>query len=345
MVKNIYSGAYRTGHCQGIAIDKAKGCVYYSFTTAVVKTDMEGHLIGSAYGLLGHLGCIAFNPANGKLYGSLEYKHDAIGKGILSRFGNGADVEDAFYIAIFDADKLNRVDMDAVSDGIMKTVYLKEVADDYNAEVVSMGKTVKHRYGCSGIDGTAVGPAFGAEDRNALCLYVAYGIYGDNSREDNDYQILLQYDLDALERYAMPISQENMHKSGPEKPEKKYFIRTGNTCYGVQNLEYDAYSDKYFLSVYPGSKPTYPNPPLFAVDRMQTPKICALEGTTPVEYGETLVLDEKGRQGYPYNIGQTGIFSMGDGYFYISHHGTTEGKDCSNVKLYRFENGVFSIAE
>lgn len=345
MVKNIYSGAYHTGHCQGIAIDKAKGFVYYSFTTAIIKTDMEGRLIGSAYGLLGHLGCISFNEKDGKVYGSLEYKHDQIGKGILERFGQGADVEDAFYIAVFDVDKLNCIDMDAASDGIMKTVYLKEVVDDYNGEAVSLGKTVKHRYGCSGIDGTAVGPAFGSADKDTFCLYVAYGIYGDNSRFDNNYQVLLRYDLDVLERYAMPISQDNMHKSGPEAPNGKYFVFTGNTCYGVQNLEYDAYSDKYFLSVYPGSKKAYPNPPLFAMDRMQLPETKILEGVSSGETGETLSLDEKGCGGYPYPIGQTGMFSVGNGYFYISHHGRTEGKDYTDLKLYRYDNGVFCIVE
>lgn len=345
MVKNIYSGAYNTGHCQGIAVDKVKGYVYYSFTTAIIKTDMEGSLIGSAYGLLGHLGCISFNEKDGKVYGSLEYKNDQIGKGILARFGEVARVGDGFYIAIFDVDKLDRIDMDAASDGIMKTVYLKEVVDDYNGEALSLGRAVKHRYGCSGIDGTAVGPAFGSEDKDTFCLYVAYGVYQDNSRFDNNYQVLLRYDLDVLNQYAMPISQDNMHKSGPETPNGKYFVFTGNTCFGVQNLEYDAYTDKYFLSVYPGSKKAYPNPPLFAMDRMQMPKMQILEGFTPAETGEVLSLDEKGCKGYPYNIGQTGMFSVGDGYFYISHHGKADGKDCSNVKLYRYENGEFVIAE
>ena len=40
--KNIYSGAYKAGHCQGIAVDVKKGFVYYSFTTMLIKTDMEG---------------------------------------------------------------------------------------------------------------------------------------------------------------------------------------------------------------------------------------------------------------------------------------------------------------
>ncbi len=354
--KTIYSGAYHTGHCQGIAVDLAKGCVYYSFTTALIKTDFSGKLIGSAYGLFGHLGCIAFNPQDGKVYGSLEYKNDQIGRGILANLSKQRSTtdeknalpaegfsEDAFYIAIFDVDRLNRPDMDATSDGIMKAAYLKEVVDDFNGTGFSDGKTVPHRYGCSGIDGTAIGPAFGSPNKNDLCLYVAYGIYGDVNRTDNDHQVLLQYDLAGLNQTAEVLSQAKMHRSGPANPTKKYFVFTGNTVYGVQNLEYDAATDKYFLSVYRGEKPAYPNPPLFAVDRMQTPEKKVLAGMT--EIGEVLALDEKGIAGYPYNIGQTGMFSVGDGRFYISHHGKNTDGDYTNVKLYKLDNSKFSIVE
>lgn len=349
--KNIYSGAYHTGHCQGVAVDLENGYVYYSFTTALIKTDLSGRLIGSAYGLLGHLGCIAFNPRDGKVYGSLEYKNDQIGRGILNNLNKHGLVgdapeefnDDAFYIAIFDVDRLNQPDMDAASDGIMKTAYLKEVVDDYCAEVVSEGKTVRHRYGCSGIDGTAIGPAISSTDKNDICLYVAYGIYGDVRRRDNDHQILLQYDLAELNRTAEPLSQTQMHCGGPKNPAKKYFIYTGNTVYGVQNLEYDPATDKYFLSVYRGEKPYYPNPPLFAVDRMQKPEKKVLSGMD--ESGEVLTLDEKGIAGYPDNVGQTGMFSVGDGRFYISHHGRNADGDYTNVKLHRLENGRFSEVE
>ena len=130
--KPVFSGYFNTGHCQGIAVDPVRRYIYYSFTTAIVKTDWEGNLIGSAYGLLGHLGCIDFCDTDGKVYGSLEYKNDAIGRGILAHLGKDA-VEDAFYIAIFDVDKLDRPDMDAVSDGIMTAVWLRDVVEDYKA--------------------------------------------------------------------------------------------------------------------------------------------------------------------------------------------------------------------
>ena len=80
--KTIFSGSYPTGHCQGIAVDTKNRVIYYSFTTQLVKTDFDGNFLGSVGGLLGHLGCIQFRASDGLVYGSLEYKNDAIGKGI-----------------------------------------------------------------------------------------------------------------------------------------------------------------------------------------------------------------------------------------------------------------------
>ena len=72
--KHIFSGYFGKIHCQGIAVDEEKGYVYFSFTTKLIKTDLEGNLIGTVDGLIGHLGCIAFNKEDGKVYGSLELK-------------------------------------------------------------------------------------------------------------------------------------------------------------------------------------------------------------------------------------------------------------------------------
>ncbi len=83
----IEGGAWDSGHVQGIALDTAHRYVYYSFTTVLVKTDISGRLIGTVSGLTGHLGCISFNDEDGKVYGSIEYKHDAIGQGIMAKTG------------------------------------------------------------------------------------------------------------------------------------------------------------------------------------------------------------------------------------------------------------------
>ena len=44
--KNIFSGHWGNCHVQGIAVDTLRGYVYYSFTTILVKTDLNGKLLG-----------------------------------------------------------------------------------------------------------------------------------------------------------------------------------------------------------------------------------------------------------------------------------------------------------
>lgn len=326
--KNIYSGLWPYGHCQGIAVDAAREYMYYSFTTALVKTDMQGNLIGTCVGLLGHLGCIAYNYEDGRVYGSLEYKNDAIGRGILDKAGHAGDVVDAFYIVRFDVDKIDRVGMDACADGVMTGVYLKEVVDDYHASVVCDGREVLHRHGCSGIDGMTFGPMPG-EIGGRQYLFVAYGVYGDVERTDNDDQVLLCYDISGWDAYTKPISQQNMHVSGPEKPDRKLFVRTGNTNWGVQNLEYDPHCQGFLMAVYCGKKPQWPNKPMYIADAAIAP------------VGDHLTLKEAPDCiGWDFPYGSTGLISLGDGTYYVSCDGRAEnGEHFTNVKKCRW-NGA-----
>lgn len=341
--KNIYSGAYKAGHCQGIATDIEKGFIYYSFTTMLVKTDLDGNFIGSVVGLLGHLGCIVFNKEDGCVYGSLEYKNDSIGRGILNMLGDDTVIPDKFYIAIFDVDKIDRADMPAP--GIMKCSYLKEVVDDYSAKVtLADGRETDHRYGCSGIDGCAIGPDFGKADSENN-LFVAYGIYSDTSRDDNDHQVILKYGIGELNEKSAALDQNNMHEIGPSAPEAKYFVFTGNTNWGVQNLEYDPFSRKYYMAVYRGSKPYFPNPPMFAADASITPERKNLVGVYPEEEADVISLDEYGTNGYSFDHGDTGIASLGDGYFFVSFHGRDENGQYTNVKLCKLNGNTFDIVE
>lgn len=160
---SIYSGKQGAFHMQGMAIDKANGYIYFSFTDRLVKTDLSGKLIGSVTGFVGHLGDLDFKEDDGKIYGSLEYKDDAIGQGIKNKLGlNEKPTETGFYIAIFDGARITRPDMNAEKEDILRTVYLPEVVKDYEAKV-QVGDSVKqHRFACSGIDGEAFAPAVGA---------------------------------------------------------------------------------------------------------------------------------------------------------------------------------------
>ena len=185
--RKIESGPYKAGHIQGIAVDAEQRYIYYSYTTMLIKTDMQGNIVGTVTGLLGHLGDLGFNNEDGRLYGSLEYKNDAIGQGILRMEKSSRKLQNAFYIAIFDVDKITREGMDAEKDGIMTTVYLPTVLDDYLAEVQTAEGKKEHRLGCSGIDGVTFGPKFGKRGGKQY-LTVGYGVYGDTERSDNDYQ-------------------------------------------------------------------------------------------------------------------------------------------------------------
>jgi hypothetical protein len=99
----------------------------------------------------------------------------------------------------------------------------KDYAADVNGDGVFDGDDGKyrddviaspdHRYDCSGIDGVAFGPAFGHSDGKTY-LTVAYGIYGNTRRGDNDHQVLLQYDIADWACYAAPLSETRLTATG-----------------------------------------------------------------------------------------------------------------------------------
>jgi len=201
---------------------------------------------------------------------------------------------------------------------------------------------VAHRFGCSGIDGVTFAPRFGSGEEGDW-LYVAYGIYGDTLRTDNDYQVLLAYDTKEWKRYEQPLSQSNLHKSGPAAPDRKYFVRTGNTSYGIQNLAYDPASGNLYAAVYKGKKPHYPNWSLFEIDGSKPARRESLQGfDTPTE-GEVLSLVEAGNPdggigGWNFKWGATGLCPLGGGYFYISENARSKEtrQQSSTVRLYEW---------
>ena len=338
----IHSGNWKEGHVQGIAVDAERGFVYYSFTTILLKTDLGGNPISSVKNIIGHLGCIAFDPEKNRLYGSLELKHDVIGKGIIAQTGIELAEEDAFYLVSFDVSKLERMDMDAEKDGIMRAVYVRDVVSDYKETDPVTG--LPGRYGCSGIDGISVGPIFGADADSPKKIILAEGIRGDVTRSDNDHQVLLQYDISIFDTYGRPLNQLHPHHSGPESCEERYFFYTGNTTWGVQNLEYDPHSRYWFTAVYPGKKAEFENFRMFAIDGTVPAQNAPLEGRdgerglllTSAKIGE----GQKNERiyGSHFNWGSTGIASLGNGDFYISHPGATEDKlQFTELKLYRFD--------
>lgn len=340
---SIFSGHWKEGHVQGIAVDLEKGHIYFSFTTILLKTDLQGTPLGSVRNLAGHLGCITFDPQRRRVYGSLELKHDAIGKGIIQRTGWDPSGEDNFYLVSFDIDRIDRMGMDAEADGIMLAVWLKDTVEDYKATDPVSAKA--HRYGCSGFDGTGLGPVFGADPDSPKKIMVAYGIYSQTGRTDNDHQVISQYDPSIFELYGRPLNQSAPHHSGPASFEERYFLFTGNTRWGVQNLEYDPHSHCWLTAVYKGEKEDYTNFPMFFIDGAVAPAEAPLAGRGG-ETGKVLTLKKLGTEGAHgiwgshFPLGSTGIFAVGDGTYYFSEpqKDLEEKTFASHVLLHRMED-------
>lgn len=316
--KSVFSGAFKSGsHVQGIATDGKY--MYFSFTTFLLKTDMEGRAVGSVGGLLGHLGCIAFD--GGFVYGSLEYKNDSIGRGILNNLNSQAKLPDAFYIACFDTEKIDRMNMDAQRDGVLSVVCLGDVCEDYSFE--------GHRYGCSGIDGITCCDYVA----NEHSVFVAYGIYGDTERDDNDNQVILRFSADKVKSNLRPLCQESAENISSIRADEKIFVFTGNTTYGIQNLEYDPYLNKMIAAVYRGKKPQFENYSMFFIDLESPHKTVGNEAF----YGSESVL------GCDFPYGATGIIALGGGYYYFSEDGKNDDGFFTNVRMYRADkNNNFS---
>lgn len=300
-------------HIQGLALDKKEKCLYCSFTSAFFKCDLEGNVIGSVTGINGHLGAMTYEPKSKKVYASLEIKDDEIGRGVSDALGAERHEKAAsrFYVAEIDVRKIDRLEVPF--EDAMTLHPIEEVAKDYLDTVEVNGVTLEHKYGCSGMDGVAIAPGFGAKGKEKF-LYVAYGVYGDTTRVDNDYNILLCFKMDDL-----------------AKPVHKYFVKTGNTRYGVQNMTYDADSERLYLAVYKGSKSQYPNYSLFSLDIHQKPFMGKLEN---VPYEENEVEQVSVTEGSFFKWGSTGLYSFGDGRWYISKNGKKDGYQFSDVTLF-----------
>lgn len=345
---SFYTGKQGKMHIQGIAVDQANGFIYASYTDRLLKMDLAGNLVGSVTGFIGHLGDLDFDPETGKIYGSLEYKNDAIGKGITKELGVTKQLENAFYIAIFDVKQIVRLDMDAEKEDLLKSIYVKEAVDDYLATVKLGDKEVAHRFACSGIDGVTLAPSIDDPKNGKKYLYVAYGVYGDTTRNDNDHQVILQYDISNWDKWAQPLLQAKPHHSGPNKPTEKYFVKTGNTRYGVQNLAYDAHSGNFIAAVYKGAKSQFPNYDLFVIDGHQKSTWSTITSDNKTIKVKTLALakgglsDEKsGINGWRFKWGATGIHPLGEGYFYISHNKKAkDGQQESTLYKYKWTGGA-----
>lgn len=329
----IDTGVWDGGHIQGIAVDPEKKFIYYSYTTVLVKARLDGTVVGWVGGLMGHLGCIDFNDSNGKVYGSLEYKHDSIGRHIMNHLGVELAEEDAFYVAIFDVDKIDRPYMDAQTDGVMKAVYLPQVVEWYGGTLRN-GEAAPFRV--TGIDGLGIGPVFGGEARR---LMLCSGTYEDPEHPQvSDYHVVLQFDWQELDAIAAPLEQLKPHHFGLDA-ECWYFLDIGNTTWGVQNLEYDAYDGSWLVCVYPGKRKDSMNHPMYRIDGKAAPveKMGRFGFSHPhlVLKSEGVYDEATGLWGLRFTRGATGAYAFGDGRYYFSHeHQSGERNNSSVIRMY-----------
>lgn len=293
--KHITFGG-QTNHVQGIVWDEVRELLYMSFTTRFIIVDGNGNLKGSVDKIHGHLGAMTWDPVGRKVYASLEHKADEIGASISRTLGVKTYSETQFFVAEIDVDAITSVGTPMEDVMTLHEIYPAE--EDFLAKVTVDGQTLDHRYGCSGIDGVAIAPGF-AGDKHRY-LYVAYGIYGDVKRTDNDHQVILRYRIGKLNR----------------KPEK-FFVRTGNTTYGVQNMAYDAHSGLLFLAVYPGRKPELPNYNLFAIDLSVKPRKAHLD-QVPYHSRKANLLTLTSPEGWHFPYGSTGLCPLANGKWYFA---------------------------
>ena len=160
----------------------------------------------------------------------------------------------------------------------------------------------------------------------------------------------MKYDISEWDKYAKPLNQLNMHRCGPEKPNAKYFVYTGNTTYGIQNLEYDSFSRSMLAAVYEGKKQQFPNYPMFFIDCAKCPETETLIGIG--EKGETVSLTDlesgvgdSGISGSDFPPGSTGIASLGDGYFYIAEPFKNDDGYGGTIRLYKLDQSKMNFIE
>lgn len=324
MPLSLASGSWDIKHCQGIAIDSQNGFIYYSYTNVFVKCDLEGNVVGAIENIEGHLGDICYNESDGMVYASLN-----------------PPGKTALYVAIINVAKLNKSGLDAEKCKLIRTVHLPQVWSDFTAKVEIGEKTYSRRYGVSGTDAMCFGPSFKTGKGNYLT--VSCGTTPQNERNDNDYQILLQYDVrNWWKEYSQPLDFSEPHHVGPEKHNGKYFVYTGTTNYGVQTMTYFHELNLWLMNVYPTTKDSFQKYTLFIIDGDVAPKKQALKGQPKKDEQWILTLYQDGNYDkntgiygwYAFN-GARGMDYVGNGLFYIIHpYKTWYGKQTAVAYLY-----------
>jgi hypothetical protein len=135
------------------------------------------------------------------------------------------------------------------------------------------------------------------------------------------------------------LNEADLHHSGPSTLQGKYFVRTGNTSYGVQNLSYDDSLQRWFMGVYPGKKKSFPNYLLFAIDARMQPQTTDLGGHLLQLADDGLKDASTGVRGWNQKA-DVGFQPVGHGLFYISVNSGAKGAQTSDLTLMRWTKDV-----
>jgi hypothetical protein len=163
--------------------------------------------------------------------------------------------------------------------------------------------------------------------------------------------VLLQYNVSDWSRYASPLVETAPHHLGPATLAGKYFVRTGNTRFGVQNLAYDEVLRRWFMGVYQGDKPSFPNYLLFAVDAATQPRSADLVGVTGAHgsrwtQGKLIALSPDGLQDHSTGIrgwmqkADVGFQPVDRGLYYFVTNSGSKHRQTATIQLMRWSNSA-----
>ena len=358
-VKTVETGGTgTTNHVQGVATNLFGDIFYYCFTDRLVVQKSNGEIVGSVVGIPGHMGDLAFNPDDGRVY--VSYMKIA-----TSDFARQTEMRNQknAYVLIFDVDKIDRMNMSP--DGIVTCVYvgekIQELANthgyDYGTKYDDLN--IGGKYGVvNALGNLAIGPAFGENDGKTYvtCVLSQPGnaLSTDSGkfaydREDNDYFVIAQFDVAELNRYEVPFSGLD-EASGPKDFDGMYFYYAGQHDYGVQVMSYDAYRNMYVLATYAlqnsslEGATTFPNYTTYYLDANK------VETGTLIGNGEEIgdIVTEKfgktdettGIKGWSvwYDVG---FVSLGDGFYYRAES-YTDGSAACRLVLCAFNDGALT---
>lgn len=209
-------------------------------------------------------------------------------------------------------------------------IFDPEHIDEFNADIT--GNPAFSMVPITAPDGIGFGPAFGTSDGEWL-LTTSIG-----HPHNNEYQYFAQYDVSELDEMAVPFESATKPPAGSIAPEGHYSVYTGTVAYNcLQNMAYDPSLERWFMGVYVGSDPQFPNYSMFAVEANAEPTLQTFKGTD--EQGlvipladDGLLHEASGIRGWNQKA-DMGIQALGNGLFYLSQNSLKDGMESSTLTL------------